>query len=327
MKKLIALLALLALCFSLFSCSNDGAPDGMKSATLEGEPFILYVPESWTDNTSSGISGAFVGKMNITARYREADEGVSLSDYVSSVTNAYAASLDAFQLKESASAVLGGADAMIIRYTAEYNGAPYCFAEYVTIHKGDAIHLKFTSPKDLYEQNAAAFDEVASVFVLRDKPEVKNDELVDEKTPDGMKIASSDNVEYVLYVPKSWICSFASGANAAYVDESGKPNFSVTSYSPDKEMTPAEYFEFAEKSYAENLSGYTRVSESDTKIHGIAAKSYVYTVNYGGIEYKIMQTVTVYGGRIYSLTYTAPSDRFDAHIEEVNAILGSFIFR
>jgi hypothetical protein len=92
-------------------------------------------------------------------------------------------------------------------------------------------------------------------------------------------------------------------------------------------MAPAEYFEFAQKSYAENLAGYTRVSESDTKVHGIAAKSYVYTVNYGGIEYKIMQTVTVYGGRIYSLTYTAPSDRFDAHIEEVNTILGSFIFR
>ena len=40
-----------------------------------------------------------------------------------------------------------------------------------------------------------------------------------------------------------------------------------------------------------------------------------------------MQTVTVYGGRIYSLTYTAPSDSFDAHIADVNAIITSFIFR
>ena len=92
-------------------------------------------------------------------------------------------------------------------------------------------------------------------------------------------------------------------------------------------MTPAEYFELAEKSYVANLAGYTRVSESDTKVHGIDAKTYVYTVNYGGVEYKIMQTVTVYGERIYSLTYTSPSDIFDAHISDVNSIISAFIFR
>ena len=327
MKKFVTILALLALCLSLWGCSNDGAPDGMKSVTLEGEPFILYVPESWTDNTSSGISSAFVSTMNITARYRTLGEDVTLSDYASSVTGAYATTLEEFRLVSSAASVLGGADAMLIKYTAKYSGAAYSFSEYVTIYKGDAIHLKFTCPTELYEANAAAFDEVASVFVLRDKTAPQNDELVDEKTPSGMKIASSDNVEYVLYVPKSWICNSTSGANSAYVNESGKPNFSVTSYSPDKEITPSEYFELAEKSYAENLSGYTRVSESDTKVHGIDAKTYVYTVSYGGIEYKIMQTVTVYGGRIYSLTYTSPSDVFDAHIADVNNIISAFIFR
>ena len=327
MKKLITIFALLALCLSLWGCSNDGAPDGMKSVTLDGEPFILYVPESWTDNTSSGISSAFVSNMNITARYRNIGGDVSLSDYVSSVTNAYATTLKSFQLKASAAGVLDGSDAMVIKYAAEYNGTPYCFTEYITIYKGDAIHLKFTCPEELYEANTSAFDEVASVFVLRDKAEIKNDELVDEKTPSGMKIASGDNVEYVLYVPKSWICNSTSGANAAYVDESGKPNFSVTSYSPDSKLTPSEYFELAEKSYAANLAGYTRVSESDTKVHGIDAKTYVYTVNYGGVEYKIMQTITVYGERIYSLTYTAPSDTFDAHIADVNNIISAFIFR
>ena len=123
MKKLITILALLALCLSLWGCSNDGAPDGMKSVTLEGEPFILYVPESWTDNTSSGISSAFVSTMNITARYRDAGEDATLSDYVSSVMGAYAASLDDFQLVSSAASVLGGSDAMLIKYTAKYNGA------------------------------------------------------------------------------------------------------------------------------------------------------------------------------------------------------------
>lgn len=326
-KKIIAIFALLALCFSLGSCSNDGAPDGMKSVTLDGEPFILYVPESWTDNTPSGISSAFAGGMIISARYRTLDAGVLLSDHVSSVTNAYADSLKSFQLKSSAAAVLGGTDATVIKYTAEYNGAAYCYTEYITVYNGDAISLKFTCPTDLYEQNTSAFEEVATAFVLRNKAEVQNDQKTDEKTPSGMKIASGDNVEYVLYVPMNWVCNSTIGANAAYVNESGKPNVSVTSYSPDGEMTASEYFEFAEKSYVENLAGYTRVSESDTKVHRIDAKSYVYTVNYGGIEYKIMQTVTIYGGRVYSLTYTAPADTFEAHLGEVNTIISCFIFR
>lgn len=326
-KKIIAIFALLALCFSLGSCSNDGAPDGMKSVTLDGEPFILYVPESWTDNTSSGISSAFAGGMIISARYRALDAGVSLADYVSYATNAYADSLESFQFKSSAAAVLGGADATVITYTAKYKDAAYCHTEYITVYNGDAISLKFTCPADLYEQNTSAFEEVATAFVLRDKAEVPNDQKTDEKTPSGMKIASGDNVEYVLYVPMSWICNSASGANSAYVNESGKPNFSVTSYSPDVEMTASEYFEFAEKSYTANLAGYTRVSESDTKVHGIDAKSYVYTVTYGGVEYKIMQTITIYGGTVYSLTYTAPADAFEAHLGEVNTIISRFIFR
>ena len=40
-------------------CADDGVPDGMYSATIEGEPYIFYVPEGWTDNRDSGISSAY----------------------------------------------------------------------------------------------------------------------------------------------------------------------------------------------------------------------------------------------------------------------------
>ena len=77
------------------------------------------------------------------------------------------------------------------------------------------------------------FDEMIDVFKLCAKGEVKNDYVTDKKTPDGMKIASADALEYRFYVPTSWICDTEDGASQAYVDESGKPNVSVTAYIPD----------------------------------------------------------------------------------------------
>ena len=61
MKRIIALFtALLLITVALTSCKKAGnAPDGMKLASLEGEPFKLYVPEAMTLNLDSGISSAF----------------------------------------------------------------------------------------------------------------------------------------------------------------------------------------------------------------------------------------------------------------------------
>ena len=69
-KKLICAILCIILCALIFTgCSDDGVPDGMFSVTVEGEPFILYVPDGWTDNRDSGISSAYYG-LNVIASAR-----------------------------------------------------------------------------------------------------------------------------------------------------------------------------------------------------------------------------------------------------------------
>ena len=46
-----------------------------------------------------------------------------------------------------------------------------------------------------------------------------------------------------------------------------------------------------------------------------------------GVSVKIMQTLFTYNQSIYSITYTALADRFDAHLEDVNRMLDTFTFR
>ena len=92
-------------------------------------------------------------------------------------------------------------------------------------------------------------------------------------------------------------------------------------------MTAKEYFEACEEIYKTDIAGYERISESNTTLSGRDAVSYEYKAVYGSAEYKIRQTVAVYGSLIYSVTYTALADSYDAHIADVDVMVSAFIFR
>ena len=63
------------------------------------------------------------------------------------------------------------------------------------------------------------------------------------------------------------------------------------------------------------------------KIAECDAISFTYTVAYDGVTYKLTQTVFARQGLVYSLTYTATESGFDAHLEDVEAMMDAFIFR
>lgn len=329
-KRIIALLTVIVIAFCAVGCSKSDAPEGMHLVSLEGEPFKLYAPQAWTSNTVSGISGAFfAGTDNIavSARYFSVGD-VGLEDYVRSSIAAYSTTHDGFELDgELTAAVLGGADAKEINFVADYEGKAFRFRQLFAKHNGDIILLSFRCPADLFETYNGQFGEMIDVFKLCAKGEVKNDYVTDKKTPDGMKIASGDALEYRFYVPETWICDTENGVSQAYVDESGRPNVSVTAYIPDDTVTPQQYFEECERSYKDSLNGYEFIGKSEREVGGRKAVSYTYSAIYGGVKFNMMQTVFVYLDRVYSITYTSPADTFESHMEDVTAILDAFRFR
>ena len=144
-----------------------------------------------------------------------------------------------------------------------------------------------------------------------------------------MKRASFDNCEYLFYVPTTWNCDMSEKLSEAYFSESGKPNVTVTSFSPESRLTPEQYFAMCEEAYKKDISGYEKLSAEARTVAGCSAMSYTYKAVYGGAqtEYMIMQTVISYDDMIYSITYTALADRFDAHLDDVSAMLDAFRFR
>lgn len=331
-KKIIALaLTLVLLGLALVSCKKGDVPDGMQKAYLEGEPFRLYVPDGWTVNTRSGISSAYSyanDQMIVSARYvTSSDPELTLDSYMAACAEGYAKTMKDFVYLSCEAALLGGENAKRMEYTVTENGKAYTCVQITARHEGRMVSLYFYCLTERKDAAADTLEAIRAAFVLTSLPEVANDEVVDKNTPEGMKIASAKSDAHRFYVPKSWICDSESGKSEAYVNESGKPNVTVTIYVPSESMSIDEYLDSCETRYAESLGGYERLVREDRTVARRRAVSSTYRASYDGVSFRIMQTVLSDGQAMYSITYTALDDRFDAHLSDVEAILGAFSFR
>ena len=273
------------------------------------------------------------------------DEYFSLEGYVSEAIAAYSTQNSTFALDISGivKTKLGTVDALKCEYTVDkeqkkIDGSVATIKlltiQYYAQYKNDVIVLSIYCNETVYDDYKTIFDAIVKNFAFRDKTAVK-DGVVDSETPAGMKRVSFDGSEYRFYAPSAWKCNMTDKLTEAYYPEFGKPNVSVTSFAPDLPMTVDAYFAECSKTYAKEMSGFdaNAVKVSSTKIDKRAeddyldAKQYTYSAIYGDVEYKIMQTIFVYNDMLYSITYTARADRFDAHLADVNKMITTFKFR
>ena len=355
-KTAMLLLCLSALLLASVSCSgptDPSIPEGMKSATAAGDEFRLYVPSVWTVNTAYGVSGAYftmseasnvsVVKYEITAEMEAAMEaagavdGARLDWYWESVCLdaveqvALGGSLEK-KTDDTESVLLGACNAKRFHVTATVRGETLHFVHVITENKGGFFVLTFTATDNLY---AALLDNLASMI---DKFEFADpydpDSLTKTPTegvdaPDGMKLASNDRVAYRFFVPSEWKLNNLEEVFAAYVEED-RSVVSVTPYMPENEMRVGEYFELCaemlEKSADKN--GYELLStKTEVDLGGEVATAYTYRYTVGGREVRCMQVIAAHGSMIYSVTYTALPEHFDAHLDEVDRIIDAFVFR
>lgn len=153
-----------------------------------------------------------------------------------------------------------------------------------------------------------------------------------DQTPDGMKDAAIENADYHLYVPEVWIESNTLGLSGAHVgaaDQAYSPNVIVTVYYPDTTMDVATYFTTVVKPQLElTLDALTMVTEGTAAtLGGKNAWIYTYTYTLGGTAYKQMQVIAANGYRMYTLTYTATANLYDAYIAEVDSVVAAFTFK
>ena len=346
LKRIFAIFLCIAIAVPIFaSCdSNDGVPDGMYSATLDGEPFIFYVPETWTDNRDSGISSAyysFTQGIMATAKYFALDKetydaGVKL--YVEGIEAQNAESLKNSGYKKTEVSENRISAKLAYKYAYSYNrendaGATYNFTviQYYAFHADGLVLLSLYVATEHASTATADFDKIKNNFVLCERT-VSTKEETDDYTPEGMKKASTDDVQYACYVPNTWKTNLDTKDTFAYYYDSENPNVknpnvSVTCYSPDKDYKVAEFYELIELEYKK--AGYKFVAEDPQKITvaGRDSVSFDYMVEQGGKNYKLRQIIIGYNSLMYSITYTATEDKFDTYLGDLQKIVDSFRFR
>ena len=339
MKKILSVLLILALiCTALVSCSSDDAPDGMMSATVMGEPFMLYVPEGFTLNTTSGISSAYLSTVDctiiVTARYYTPTEEMTLDAYMNMCADSYIRRLDDFRkTSEVAGDVLGGRDARRLEYIFTDGNVTYTVVQRSVEWKGNFVSLNIYTTGSAYELFGEYIDNIVNSFTLVEGSVNEDVLVVDEDTPEGMRIASSDVVEYRFFVPTNWVCNPNSEVSEAYHPKT-RANVTVTSYSPSGDIdgkTLSEYVSYCISKYEDSLNGFELVERGEYKstVAEKKAESITYLAEYDGVSYKIRQVV-FYASEFnlyYTFTYTAVESDFDKHVTDLEKMIDTLYFR
>ncbi len=357
-KALAAGLLCLCLLLTAVSCaapSDEEIPAGMKIATAAGEDFRFYVPAIWNVNTAYGVSGAYYNfavqstvsmvKYSITDEMRTAiTEAQNAGTHDGAIswfwdTQCVAAvkaqtedgAIERYSADDSAT-VLGGLNAKRYHYSATVEGKLNHLIQVIG-EASDAFYvLTCTLDKDLYTELLGDVEMMITNFKLSEEPYRPRDyaKYIDgtDCPHEGMQLASNEDVAYLLYVPLDWKINYDEQIYSAY-HPTDRVSVSVVPYVPASEgMGLSEYFAMSQEMMQKSANGdYRLISETAGALGGCDATVYEYAFSIGGKTYQYRQYVAMSRGTIYTLTYTATPEIFEAHLGELDAIVSTFAFR
>ncbi len=340
-RLLCTLLTALLLGSMLPSCAaTTEVPEGYQYATCGGEYFRLFVPTQWTVNTESGISGAFLtSSAEIMVTMTQVDftpDADSDATVLAQFTEDHLASLahlEDFKQEKSFDSTLSGYRAKDITYVATVSDKDLRFRQVLTVVKERCYLFTYTAPADLFDGNLSIVDGILEEITFESFPFEAEDtrKIPDDVTPpEGMKLVSDNEVAYRFYAPKDWIRDVSNGQNLVYVSETDRSNVSMMAYEPKDftTYTVDTYWEECKEAYEAMFEQFEVISEKETTLDGgkRQAKVYEYTYTLGGVTYKTRQTVCMVS-MIYTMTYTALPENFDAHMEDVLKMEEALHFR
>lgn len=360
MKKVTKIITALLLCLvlipALAACSDDGIPEGYQLIARDGDEFRLYVPTDWVDNTSSGVTSSYYSAdADISVSVSIADDATSemtVDSYWDKCDERYKVELDGYTLLEDecADAILGGKAARIKVFTAKLTtldektgknvSGDYKLMQ-VFAKNGEKMYiLTFIAPTSRYndfkgimlggkdDDGIIKHFEFAKPYESEDKKKIPTN----VKAPEGMKLASTDEHAYRLFVPNSWVIDQSTDATAAYVSKTDSSNVNVQMYmTSNSAETIGDYWKKLMTRYDSVFSQCTEPVKEELTVNGVPAHVYTLEVESGGQWYVMIQAIykKKNSEMIYTVTFTATKESFEQneYEEDVDKIIKSFEIR
>lgn len=353
---------LLCLCalMALPSCGEKEGdiPEGMKSATCAGEDFRLYVPSGWNVNTAYGISGAYFSALEQSSVSVVGYEITASMDFDMKLSEKVDPELPSTRLQwyfeeqiytalesvadegtlsahtdDFADTTLDGVNAKRYHHTLEVDGVELHFLHVVAERAGHFYVFSFTATERYYGELYTASDsdvkKILKEFKFAGsgyKPEEPAKDLEKGDAPDGMKLASTEEVAYLFYVPSAWKVNVT---DEVYFASNDGAMVSVTPFQPNTtKVSVKTYAEDCEKKLKAASEDYEALVRFENgKLGGGNALIWEYRYTLGGTRYHGRQIMVGYGGMIYSVTYTALESDYDTYLQDAMRIFEEFAFR
>ena len=330
MKKLLALILLLASIVALVSCSGGSdVPEGMQLvAGGEELGYYFYAPEEWTTSNYGKISAAYASNVdNSSISYTELDapEG-TIAEY-------FAESLKEFPKAPTVTVngeevTFGNADrAVKFVFEHEYNEHKFrtmqifvCFEERFGLFTYNSMLENISSSETFqYDFYKEKIDKVIEnfKFVAKEKGSSEDKYPVGD---DGYKLISDISVaKFSLYVTDDFSVDESSGIVSATLEDGSNITMSAATATG---VVVSEYWERRKDELSAVTSDITEIEVNKEATLGNAKRafSYEYTYVYNGTKYHVYQilAVTTFDG--FTFTYTATEENYAKHLEIIQDI-------
>lgn len=148
--------------------------------------------------------------------------------------------------------------------------------------------------------------------------------------PTGWQLASDEAADFYFYVPDNWTVDYSTAAAGAYYSASDPSSVSVMAWElPNTDTSLDDWWELNRGELEKVFSDFNLESEENITLtpDSLYAKRYVYTAELGGYAYRYMQAAAIKGTSVYLFTYCSVPENYDAHLENVEDMLGFFIIK
>lgn len=148
--------------------------------------------------------------------------------------------------------------------------------------------------------------------------------------PTGWQLASDEAADFYFYVPDNWTVDYSTAAAGAYYSASDPSSVSVMAWElPNTDTSLDDWWELNRGELEKVFSDFNLESEENITLtpDSLYAKRYVYSAQLGGYAYRYMQAAAIKGTSVYLFTYCSVPENYDAHLENVEDMLGFFIIK
>lgn len=150
----------------------------------------------------------------------------------------------------------------------------------------------------------------------------------DPDVPEGMQLASSEDADYLFYVPEGWRLDKSSLFTSAYFSSGDATSISATAFSMN--LTDTSIDDWWERYKGQFEGIYENVEFSDgeeTKLGGEDAMKYTISATLNETDYQYIIVAALRDSYIYYITYTSTPEYYEDHLEALDQVIEYFAFK